>query len=131
MANWIAKGVDFVIAPVGPSAAPRHDTARYWGYTAVFNILDWPAYVFPTGEFVDAKLHPRDESYNPRDNEFDPYNWTNYEPAEYDGAPISFQLVGGRYDDERVAKVVASLSDLLGLKDSGSYKNQEHRNAQV
>jgi amidase len=115
--------VDFIISPVGPSAAPRHETARYWGYTAVFNLLDWPAYVFPTGETVSKELHPKDESYEPRDNEFDGYNWGNYEPSEFEGAPISFQLIGRKWQDELVVKAVGRLAAVLDLKDAGSLKN--------
>jgi hypothetical protein len=50
--------VDFTVSRVGPSAALRYDTARYWGYTAVWNILDLPACVFLPGELCSSQLHP-------------------------------------------------------------------------
>ncbi|EXJ86205.1 hypothetical protein A1O1_06575 [Capronia coronata CBS 617.96] len=108
-----AGSVDFIVAPVGPGVAPAHDTARYWGYTAVWNILDWPAYVFPTGETVSADIHLKDLSYRPRENEFDAYNWENYDPKVSEGAPISLQLVGRKWDDERVVKAVAEIAAII------------------
>ncbi|OAP64558.1 hypothetical protein AYL99_00530 [Fonsecaea erecta] len=116
--------VDFLISPVGPGVAARHETARYWGYTAIWNLLDWPACTFPTGETVSAQAHPKDESYRPRQNEFDSYNWSNYEPSEYEGAPISLQLIGRKWDDEKVLKVVERLSVVLGLQDAGTRKSE-------
>lgn len=114
MSHFNNTSVDFIVAPVGPGVAPAHDTARYWGYTAVWNILDWPAYVFPTGETVSKNLHPKDTSYQPRDNEFDAYNWGNYDPAVSEGAPISVQLVGRKWDDERVVKAVEKIAAIVG-----------------
>lgn len=64
--------VDVVLCPVGPGCAPPLDCARYWGYTSQWNLLDYPAVVFPTG----LKCGPQDvkeEGYEAR-NEDDRYN---------------------------------------------------------
>jgi hypothetical protein len=64
--------VDVVLCPVGPGCAPPLDCARYWGYTSQWNLLDYPAAVFPTG----LKCGPEDvvdRGYVPR-NEQDRYN---------------------------------------------------------
>jgi amidase len=42
--------VDVVISPVAPGVATRHGTAKYWSYTAVWNLLDYPALAFPVGK---------------------------------------------------------------------------------
>ena len=94
--------VDVMLCPVGPGVAPKHDTARYWGYTAIYNCLDWPAIAFPTGWSVNAKDHPKDTTYVPRNNEFDKYNWDLYDPDDYVDAPISLQLVGRKWHCEKV-----------------------------
>ena len=55
--------IDALICPVGPSVATRHNTAKYWIYTAVWNLLDWPALVFPAGRAdssVDTKAERAD-----------------------------------------------------------------------
>jgi amidase len=41
--------VDVILCPVGPGAAPPLNSARYWGYTSQWNILDYPGLVFPVG----------------------------------------------------------------------------------
>ena len=42
--------VDMILCPVGPGVAPEIDHARYWGYTAQWNLLDYPACIFPVGK---------------------------------------------------------------------------------
>jgi amidase len=39
--------VDVILCPVGPGAAPPLNCARYWSYTSQWNLLDYPALVFP------------------------------------------------------------------------------------
>ncbi|KAK2751076.1 hypothetical protein FQN57_000151 [Myotisia sp. PD_48] len=116
--NWLdhPNSPDFLLGPVGPSAAPRHDTARYWGYTAIFNMLDYPAYTFPTGEVCSAAAHPEDKTYTPRDNEFDAYNWSNYVASEFEGAPICLQLTGKKWECEKVMKAAALIGDIISSK---------------
>ena len=43
----ITEMVDVILCPASPGVAPAHDTAKYWGYTSVWNLLDYPALVFP------------------------------------------------------------------------------------
>ncbi len=99
--------VDVILCPVGPGVAPKLDTARYWGYTAQWNLLDYPALVFPVGgDHVtiekDSDPHGRHgypEDYKPL-SESDAYNWGLWKKhgAEgYKDAPISLQLVARRY----------------------------------
>jgi len=65
--------VDVILTPAGPGVAPPLDCARYWGYTAQWNLLDYPSLIFPTG----LQVGPEDmieEGYQPR-NEKDKYNY--------------------------------------------------------
>lgn len=65
--------VDVILTPTGPGCAPPLDCARYWGYTAQWNLLDYPALVFPTGLYADPEHDPVEKGYEPR-NEKDRYN---------------------------------------------------------
>lgn len=47
--------VDVIICPVCPHVAPKHDTSKYWSYTAQWNLLDYPAVSFPVTK-VDPKV---------------------------------------------------------------------------
>lgn len=64
--------VDVILCPVGPGAAPPLNHAKYWGYTAQWNLLDYPALVFPVTK-VDQELDVVDGDYKPR-NEKDEWN---------------------------------------------------------
>ena len=102
-----------ILCPVGPGVAPLHDTARYWGYTAVWNILDWPACSIPTGMKVSGDEHRMDTKYIPEANEFEPYNWEKYSPESYKDAPIGLQVVGRKWDDELVLKAVTKIEEII------------------
>jgi amidase len=126
--------VDVVLCPVGPGCAPPLNCARYWGYTSQWNLLDYPAAVFPTGlkcgtgDVVDRDYVPR--------NEHDRYNHelckscsregmaktsllTSIaradDPKRYVDAPISLQLVGRRYEDEKVIEALEMITEVAGL----------------
>lgn len=107
--------VDVILCPVGPGAAPPLDCARYWGYTAQWNILDYPALVFPVTK-VDHNVDKVDEGYEPM-NAKDEYNhqlWLSG-PEKFKGAPISLQLVGRRYEDEKVVEALDFIKEQIGL----------------
>ncbi|KAL9083098.1 MAG: hypothetical protein Q9159_005972 [Coniocarpon cinnabarinum] len=100
--------VDVILCPAGPSAAPLLETARYWGYTSQWNLLDYPALVVPTVLRVDANSDMKDAGYVPR-NADDQYNWESYEPSSYAHAPLSLQIVGRRFEDEKVLQAARRL----------------------
>jgi amidase len=65
--------VDAILCPVTPGVAPLHNTAKYWGYTSQWNLLDYPALVFPVGK-VDPGVDVADGGYEPM-NDVDRENW--------------------------------------------------------
>lgn len=65
--------VDVILCPAGPGAANRLETSRYWGYTSQWNLLDYPALVFPAGT-VDQELDGKVDGYVPM-NQDDKYNF--------------------------------------------------------
>ena len=76
------------------------NTSRYWGYTSQWNLLDYPALIFPVTK-VDVKLDLKEEQYTPL-NDMDKYYYEQYRPEQFENAPVSLQLVGRRYEDEKV-----------------------------
>ncbi|KAK8867470.1 acetamidase [Apiospora arundinis] len=104
--------VDVILCPAGPSVAPKLDAARYWGYTAQWNLLDYPAVAFPVNAHVGDGTPEPQVTHTPKNDE-DRYNWSQWQQhgaKGYEGAPISLQLVGRRYDDE---KLLAALEVIL------------------
>ncbi|KAK5136264.1 hypothetical protein LTR08_003871 [Meristemomyces frigidus] len=63
----------------------------------------------PTGEADKVE-----EGYKPR-NEQDRYNYELYKLDTYTDAPISLQLVGRRYEDEKVIEALEFMLDVAGM----------------
>ena len=103
--------VDVILCPVGPGPAPRLGNSRYWPYTSQWNLLDYPALVFPVTK-VDPSKDVKDEGYTPM-NEKDKYNHDLYDPENFKDAPVSLQLVGRRFEDEKVCQTPLECTDNL------------------
>lgn len=54
--HWMDSNIDVLLCPPFPGPAPPLDTSKYWGYSAIWNLLDYPGSVFPTNLKVDAAL---------------------------------------------------------------------------
>ncbi|KZO91396.1 amidase [Calocera viscosa TUFC12733] len=95
---WNKSGCDVVLCPPFPGTANPHDTAKYWAYTAIWNILDYPGIVFPSG----LKSKPLIDVLEARTSflsQADIFNYELYNAETMAGAPISFQLVARRFND--------------------------------
>lgn len=118
-AHWNATAssdghaVDVILCPVGPGVAPPLDHSRYWPYTSTWNLLDYPALVFPYGS-VDQDKDQTEENYQPLGDQ-DAWNYNLYSPRRYVDAPISLQLVGRRYEDEKLFEVMEIFKNALLL----------------
>lgn len=55
--------VDAILCPVGPGAAPPLNHAKYWGYTSQWNLLDYPALIFPVTT-VDQDKDPAEDFFS-------------------------------------------------------------------
>ncbi|KAI1463022.1 amidase [Daldinia caldariorum] len=113
--------VDVILSPAGPSVASKHGTSRYWGYTSQWNLLDYPAIIFPAADAVgDAareKPYEYPEGYQPL-SEKDKYIydlWKEHGAEGYKDAPISLQLIARRFDDEKLFRAAQILLEEAGL----------------
>jgi amidase len=72
--NGRLKGmVDVILCPAGPGVAPVHNTAKYWAYTSQWNLLDYPAIVFPVDR-VDKTMDVPTKDFKAM-TDVDEYNW--------------------------------------------------------
>ncbi|TRX88859.1 hypothetical protein FHL15_010202 [Xylaria flabelliformis] len=118
-ALWNARDVDVILCPAGPGVAPKLETSRYWGYTSQWNLLNYPAISFPIGSKVggEYKAYEYPTNYEPL-SESDRYNyalWREHGVEGYVGAPVSLQLVGRIYEDEKLLRDLNTLLDAAGL----------------
>ncbi|CEL63928.1 Acetamidase OS=Emericella nidulans (strain FGSC A4 / ATCC 38163 / CBS 112,46 / NRRL 194 / M139) GN=amdS PE=2 SV=1 [Rhizoctonia solani AG-1 IB] len=115
------RPVDAILCPVAPTLAAPHGTTRWVGYTSYWNLLDLPAVVFPSKKPFDASAWEsgsksnslRDKPLNPID-EFVRAQW---DPKAFDGAPISLQLVGRRWQEEKLLGALHHVEDAMVLFD--------------
>ncbi|PVF95671.1 amidase [Serendipita vermifera] len=105
--------VDVILCPVGPGVASRHDTAKYWPYTSQWNLLDYPALAFPVSK-VDSGVDKKERGFEPM-SDLDSDNYKLYDPDEFHGLPVSLQLVGRRFEDEKVLAVFEYIQQAIGL----------------
>ncbi|OIW30790.1 amidase [Coniochaeta ligniaria NRRL 30616] len=111
--------VDAVIMPVAASAAVVPGQYYHIEYTRVANALNYSSVVIPVTK-ADKSVDTADKTYQPID-ELDRKNWEAYDPEIYDGAPVGLQIMGRKYEEEKVlaiAKVVyaALLEEKKGVK---------------
>ena len=106
------REVDVILCPASFGAATPHEQSRYWGYTAHWNLLDYPAAVFPVTT-VDPLKDPKDASYTPK-NKQDKFCYDLYSPEVFVDAPVSLQIVGRRQCDEKVLAALAEIERAMG-----------------
>ncbi|KAG8780767.1 hypothetical protein FRC15_009276 [Serendipita sp. 397] len=96
------RPVDAILTPVAPTLAVPHDTVRWWGYSSYWNLVDYPAAVFPVGRLKASEWanSTRDSLPQPR-NDTEKFIRDQWDPKTYDNAPISLQLVGRRHMEEK------------------------------
>ncbi|ODV91806.1 hypothetical protein CANCADRAFT_30132 [Tortispora caseinolytica NRRL Y-17796] len=105
------EGIDIIMCPVSFGPAAISHECEHWAYTAIFNVLDMPGSVFPTGITVDPQIDAED-TFKPR-TEYEARQRDKYlrAPEKYIDAPINLQLIGRQFRDEEVlayTKVIAS-----------------------
>lgn len=106
------KEVDVILAPPYFGTATPHDQSCYWGYTSIWNLLDYPAAVFPVTT-VDPAKDVKDTDYAPK-NDQDKFVYDLYSPERYTDAPVSLQVVGRRQYDEKVLAALAEIERAMG-----------------
>ncbi|KAH7136258.1 amidase signature domain-containing protein [Dactylonectria macrodidyma] len=117
---WMETGkdngneVDVILCPPSFGAATPHEQSRYWGYTAQWNLLDYPGVVFPVTE-VDPAKDVKDLTYTPK-NAQDKFVYDMYSPEKFENAPVSLQIVGRRQDDEKVLAALVEIERAMGRK---------------
>lgn len=102
---------DFILCPVNATPAlphkAMHDAMSSCGYTFLFNLLDYSTGVLPVGH-VDAIRDALDAPYRVvlkkqgADHAVARGAWKHYDSGKMAGLPTAVQVVGRRWDEERV-----------------------------
>ncbi|MCJ1272107.1 hypothetical protein MMC22_012014 [Lobaria immixta] len=87
------RPVDVILCPAGPGTATLLDTAKYWCYLSQWNLLDYPAVIFPVSK-VDPQVDVVDEQYKPL-NEKDEFNHKlcQFAVTPFYGSEVFFKII--------------------------------------
>ncbi|KAK7216282.1 hypothetical protein V2G26_004285 [Clonostachys chloroleuca] len=110
-----SRPIDALICPPAPSAGIPHNFNIYWGYSSLFNLLDYPSVILPIPKFkIDAQKDPVDVHYRPLEtNAYDKANHELYDPNLFSNQPSTIQIVGRPFEDEELIRVASTLDTLL------------------
>ncbi|PGH19255.1 hypothetical protein AJ80_04120 [Polytolypa hystricis UAMH7299] len=112
------RPIDGVIAPVAPHAAVQPMKYFYVGYSAFVNTLDYSSVTIPVTE-ADKAVDVVDGNYTPI-NDTDRAVYESYDPEIYHGAPVGLQLMGRRFQEEKMLTLAGYIGDEL-RRASGSW----------
>lgn len=111
--SWERQDVDVVIGPAFVGPASQHETAFYWTYTSLYNLVDYPACVFPTPIKARTK-EEYDENYRPLSEQC-AHVRRLWEEGNFEGAPIGLQIIARRHHDNELAGALNVLQQAFGL----------------
>ncbi|ODN95290.1 hypothetical protein L198_04681 [Cryptococcus wingfieldii CBS 7118] len=81
----------------------------------MYNIVDVPAGVFPTGLKVDSEVDDLKDDGREYLSEMDEMVATAYDTKIMAGAPLGLQVAGGRWEDEKVMKALGMISEVVHM----------------
>ena len=103
--------IDAIIAPLAPYAAARPEKYKWYGYSAFVNGLDYTAVVVPV-TIADKSVDKYESGYSPISDQ-DKSAYEDYDAEIYDGAHVSIQLVGRRFQEEKMLAIAEYLGQIL------------------
>ncbi|KAF4496733.1 general amidase [Fusarium agapanthi] len=106
------RSVDVLLVPTMPHTAVPHGSCRWTGYTKIFNLLDYTALTFPTGKASRDGNDGGFWEHVPR-NKIDAWNQQLYDPVSMEGRHGGLQIVGRRFEEEKVLGAAQQIYSLL------------------
>ncbi|KAI9448509.1 general amidase [Lactarius indigo] len=110
------RPVDAIISPVAPFPPPPHGQYMTVGYTMIWNVLDYPACVFPVTKVDPVLDQPKPEHHFLSEEDRKIHELYD-SPETFKGAPISLQLVGPTQEDEAVIAMTEIVEAALERRD--------------
>ncbi|KAH8157231.1 hypothetical protein CIB48_g11013 [Xylaria polymorpha] len=103
--------------PVAPHAGVIPGKYYHTAYTEVINLLNYSVIVIPVTK-ADKHIDTINNSYQPT-SDLDRRNWEAYDPEIYDGGPVGLQIVGRKFEEEKIlsiAKIIVSAMETAKAK---------------
>jgi len=109
---WLSHQLDVVLMPPAPHTATPWDTWRGGAYTAIWNLLDYPALSIPFGNVKKADAADGIDNARFGDNDQSAYKMYTG-PDDFLGVPLGVQLVGMHQEDQRFMKIAEKIDTVL------------------
>lgn len=109
------RTLDVIICVAAPHPVAPIDRWNSANYTAMFNLLDWPAGMLPVRPFVEKDIEGEIPASQPL-NGWDKINrqlWTDVDRRVYLGSPLSIQVVAPRLMERKLVESMAILDEAL------------------
>ncbi|KAJ4983362.1 amidase [Stagonosporopsis vannaccii] len=104
---FVDEDLDAILMPGYQAVAPKHDSYGLPIYTALINLLDYPAGILPHGHAdkdADASFVKDDVAYEPA-----------YDPEAVQGMPAHIQIVGKPLMDEELLEIMETVEGVLKI----------------
>lgn len=108
--GFSGRSIDCILAPAMAHTAFKHGQMRYYGYTKVWNFLDYPCGTIPV-TLVNALIDVRQQI--DAVNALDGLNAEQYVPDDYDGLPVGIQIIGYRFKEEELLAAMKAVVRVL------------------
>lgn len=110
------KQLDAILFVTAPHTALPFDKFVWLGLTSFFNMLDWASISIPLNEMADKKI---DTTVIPPEDclsELDASIQKLYDAESFHGLPLAVQLVGQRFEDEKLLAVAEEIAPILASR---------------
>ncbi|PWN32990.1 amidase [Meira miltonrushii] len=105
--------LDVILAPCFVGPACSHDTAFYWNYTSIWNIMDWPGCVFPTPIRATGKEKYTNEEQAKEMSLESSRVVELWNKGDFEGAPVNLQLIARRHYDNELIEALHVIQGIL------------------
>ncbi|KAI1608146.1 general amidase [Exophiala viscosa] len=108
--------VDAIISPVAPFVAAVLTENDNLDYTSIWNLLDYPSVVFPTGLRVDVGIDTgkvAGEAISGSRDELNASRWEEHGAVGYENAPVGLQVLGRRGREEEILGIAKVLGKAI------------------
>ncbi|KYG41620.1 hypothetical protein M433DRAFT_75476 [Acidomyces richmondensis BFW] len=109
------RQIDGVIQPIAPSTAVRDGEFHYYGYSAITNVLDYPAAAFPVGLESDLPQDIKGQSLSATDE----LVRSCYRAKDAQGMPVGLQIICHRNQEEKLLGLLQAVSGSLEMSKQG------------
>jgi amidase len=110
------KQLDDILFVTAPHTALPFDKFVWFGLTSIFNMLDWSSISIPLNEVADKKV---DTAVVPPEDylsELDASIQKLYDAEKFHGLPLAVQLIGQRFEDEKLLAVAEEIAPILASR---------------